>query len=256
MKAVTGVRSDRGDVVRRSYPAIAGVNAPASPYGPTTREVLGLEEDRVGDPRLLRVEGELSDDALIDAFIARYPKARGNEGRWFLEEPVHQEGQLYQAKLAAHPGATADERMRLLAEARAEYEGPVGVQYFDTTFSVDKTISLAHASALASAVEARQAGDLQTAAKWEARAAGIWAEIEQSVRLYVNYMQGEAAFVRTGHHGRRIDGGCAYLLNSQAHAGTACAFTFWPARQARDLARCLRRSPAEARFSTHNRASK
>ena len=26
----------------------------------------------------------------------------------------------------------------------AEYEGPVGVQYFDTTFSVDKTISLAH----------------------------------------------------------------------------------------------------------------
>ena len=36
--------------------------------------------------------------------------------------------------------------MRLLAEARAEYEGPVGVQYFDTTFSVDKTISLAHAS--------------------------------------------------------------------------------------------------------------
>jgi hypothetical protein len=49
---------------------------------------------------------------------------------------------LYQAKLAAHPGATEDERMRLLAEARAEYEGLVGVQYFDTTFSVDKTISL------------------------------------------------------------------------------------------------------------------
>ena len=35
---------------------------------------------------------------------------------------------LYQAKLAAHPGATADERMRLLTEARAEYDGPVGVQ--------------------------------------------------------------------------------------------------------------------------------
>ena len=62
---------------------------------------------------------------------------------------------IYQAKLSAHPGATADERMRLLAEARAEYEGPVGVQYFDTTFSVDKTISLAHASALASARDAK-----------------------------------------------------------------------------------------------------
>jgi hypothetical protein len=41
---------------------------------------------------------------------------------------------------------------------------------------------------------------------WEARAAGIWAEIDRSVRLYVKYMQGQAAFVRTGHHGRRING--------------------------------------------------
>jgi conjugative relaxase-like TrwC/TraI family protein len=96
--------------------------------------------------------------------------------------------------------------MRLLAEARAEYEGPVGVQYFDTTFSVDKTISLAHASALASAVEARQTGEQRAAAEWEARAAGIWAEIEKSVRLYVAHMQREAGFVRTGHHGQRIDG--------------------------------------------------
>ena len=41
---------------------------------------------------------------------------------------------------------------------------------------------------------------------WEARATGIWAEIEKSVRLYVGYMQQQAAFVRTGHHGRRVDG--------------------------------------------------
>jgi conjugative relaxase-like TrwC/TraI family protein len=96
--------------------------------------------------------------------------------------------------------------MRLLAEARAEYEGPVGVQFFDITFSVDKTISLAHASALASAREAKEAGDLKAAAGWEARAAGIWAEIEKSVRLYVQHVQGHAAYVRTGHHGRRING--------------------------------------------------
>jgi conjugative relaxase-like TrwC/TraI family protein len=113
---------------------------------------------------------------------------------------------LYQAKLAGRPGATADERMRLLAEARAEYQGPVGVQYFDTTYSVDKTISLAHASALASAREAKDAGNPREAARWEARAAGIWGEIEKSVRLYVKYMQGQAAYVRTGHHGRRING--------------------------------------------------
>jgi conjugative relaxase-like TrwC/TraI family protein len=113
---------------------------------------------------------------------------------------------IYQAKLAAHPGATADERMRLLAEARAEYDGPVGVQYFDTTFSVDKTISLAHASALASARDAQRAGDMKAAKMWEARVAGIWAQIDKSVRLYVKYMQGQSAYVRIGHHGRRIGG--------------------------------------------------
>ena len=84
--------------------------------------------------------------------------------------------------------------MWLLAEARAEYEGPVGVQHFDTTFSVDKTISLAHASALASAVEATRAGDLRQAEEWESRAAGIWAEIETAVRLYVAHMQGVRKF--------------------------------------------------------------
>jgi conjugative relaxase-like TrwC/TraI family protein len=145
----------------------------------------------------------------FEPLYGQFLDPRDPTGQSYLGSPPRVNAELaaiYQAKLAAHPGATADERMRLLTEARAEYEGPVGVQYFDTTFSVDKTISLAHASALASAVEARQAGDLRTATEWEARAAGIWAEIEKSVRLYVRYMQGEAAYVRTGHHGRRIDG--------------------------------------------------
>jgi conjugative relaxase-like TrwC/TraI family protein len=145
----------------------------------------------------------------FEPLYGQFLDPRDPDGQTYLGSPprVNAElGALYQAKLAAHPGATADERMRLLTEARAEYEGPVGVQYFDTTFSVDKTISLAHASALASAVEARDAGDAKAAEAWEARAAGIWAEIEESVRLYVGHMQGEAAYVRTGHHGRRING--------------------------------------------------
>jgi AAA domain/TrwC relaxase len=145
----------------------------------------------------------------FEPLYGQFLDPRDPSGRTYLGSPPRVNAELaaiYQGKLAARPGATADERMRLLAEARAEYEGPVGVQYFDTTFSVDKTISLAHASALASAVEARQAGDLRTATEWEARAAGIWAEIEKSVRLYARYMQGAAGYVRTGHHGRRIDG--------------------------------------------------
>jgi conjugative relaxase-like TrwC/TraI family protein len=145
----------------------------------------------------------------FELLYGQFLDPRDPAGRTYLGSPPRVNAELraiYQAKLAARPGATADERMRLLTEARAEYEGPVGVQYFDTTFSVDKTISLAHASALASARQAQQAGDVRLAGQWEARAAGIWAEIEKSVRLYIAHMQGEAGFVRTGHHGRRIDG--------------------------------------------------
>jgi hypothetical protein len=145
----------------------------------------------------------------FEPLYGQFLDPRDPSGQTYLGSPPRVNAELaalYQAKLAAHPGATAGERMRLLTEARTEYEGPVGVQYFDTTFSVDKTISLAHPSALASAIEARQAGDLEPAGEWEARAAGIWAEIETSVRQYVGHMQREAGFVRTGHHGRRIGG--------------------------------------------------
>jgi conjugative relaxase-like TrwC/TraI family protein len=145
----------------------------------------------------------------FEPLYGQFLDPRDPTGSTFLGGPPRVNAELaalYQAKLAAHPGATADERMRLLAEARAEHSGPVGVQYFDTTFSVDKSISLAHASALASAVEARQDGDDQAAQLWEARAAGIWVEIEKSVRLYIAHMQREAGYVRTGHHGRRVNG--------------------------------------------------
>ena len=143
----------------------------------------------------------------FEPLYGQFLDPRDPSGQTYLGSPPRVNAELsalYQAKLTAHPGVTADERMRLLTEARTEYDGSVGVQYFDTTFSVDKTISLARASALASAVEARQADDLEAAAQWEARAAGIWAEIEKSVRLYVDHMQAEARFVRTGHHGRRV----------------------------------------------------
>src|SRR6266699_6406712 len=100
----------------------------------------------------------------FEPLYGQFLDPRDSSGRTYLGSPPRVNAELsaiYQAKLAAHPGATADERMRLLAEARAEYEGPVGVQYFDTTFSVDTTTSLTHASALASAVAARQAGHLR-----------------------------------------------------------------------------------------------
>ncbi len=88
----------------------------------------------------------------FEPLFGQFLDPRDPAGKTFLGSPPRVNAELaaiYRAKLAARQGATADDRMRLLAEARSEYGGPVGVQYFDTTFSVDKTISLAHASALA-----------------------------------------------------------------------------------------------------------
>jgi hypothetical protein len=46
-------------------------------------------------PRFLSVDGELDGDALEDAFITRYPSARLNTARWFLDKPVHQQNQTW-----------------------------------------------------------------------------------------------------------------------------------------------------------------
>ena len=110
---------------------------------------------------------------------------------------------IYQLKLQAEPGATAERRAQLLTEARAEAPKTV-VRYYDTTLSPDKTITLAHASALAAAKEARAEGDIKAAELWESRAAGIWEEIISATRVYIEHQQQEAGYVRTGHHGQRV----------------------------------------------------
>src|SRR5260370_37540266 len=77
----------------------------------------------------------------FEPLYGQFLDPRDPSGETYLGSPPRVNAELstiYQAKLAADPGATADERMRLLAEARAEYDGPVGVQDFHNTFSVDQ----------------------------------------------------------------------------------------------------------------------
>jgi hypothetical protein len=112
---------------------------------------------------------------------------------------------LFEEKKAQEPGLTRERERALWIEARAEVKS-AGVMFWDSTFSVDKTISLAHATALASAEKARLAGDLRECKMWEDRATSVWAEIEKAAREWVTYAQSESRIVRTGHHGRRLDG--------------------------------------------------
>ena len=144
----------------------------------------------------------------FEPLYGQFRDLRDPTGQTYLGAPPRANKQLrerYQAKLAAEPGATARRRTELWIEARAQTPN-VGAQYFDSTFSVDKTITLAHATATANAVQAQLDGDLAAAREWEARATSIWAEIEQSVRRYIAHVQRECGYVRTGHHGRRVDG--------------------------------------------------
>ncbi|HVB44053.1 MAG TPA: MobF family relaxase [Streptosporangiaceae bacterium] len=106
--------------------------------------------------------------------------------------------EIYAALLAAEPHATAERRDQLMVEAKARVRTPD--LYWDATFSVSKSVSLFHASALANAVAAAQAGDLAAAATWQEVADGIWAAVMEGNAAGLDYLQHEAGQTRAGYH--------------------------------------------------------
>jgi hypothetical protein len=95
----------------------------------------------------------------------RLTDMRDPAGQTHMGAPARVNKQLserYQARLAAEPGATAQRRTELWIEPRAETPN-VGAQYFDSMFSVDKTITLVQGTATANAVQAQLDGDLDAA---------------------------------------------------------------------------------------------
>jgi hypothetical protein len=110
---------------------------------------------------------------------------------------------------AAHPYASAVE----LAEVRAAERGrdPHQVPYFDLTVSAVKSVSVLHASYRVSARQARNRGDYAKAAAFDARADELEDAVLDSAREAVSWLDGYAAYTRTGHHSARTgewrDGG-------------------------------------------------
>ena len=102
------------------------------------------------------------------------------------------------------PEATAERRAELLIEAKSQVRLPV--QYFDVTFSVSKSITLLHASAMANAVQAETGNDSKAAAYWRQAAADVWACIEEGNQAALDYLQREAGYTRSGYHGRQANG--------------------------------------------------
>jgi conjugative relaxase-like TrwC/TraI family protein len=144
--------------------------------GPVERKVFEPLYGRHLDPR----------DPLGETRLGRVP------GRYRLAE------EIYAAMLAAEPEATAERRAQLMIEAKAEVRTPD--LYWDATFSVSKSISLFHASALANAAAAAKRGDPEAAQAWEEVADGIWDAIMEGNAAALDYLQREAGQTRAGYH--------------------------------------------------------
>jgi flagellar biosynthesis GTPase FlhF len=120
---------------------------------------------------------------------------------------------IHAAMLAAEPEATAERRAELLIEAKAQVRTPD--LYWDVTFSVSKSISLFHASALANASAAAQRGDLGAVRAWEDVADGIWEAIMEGNAAALDYLQREAGQTRAGYHpGGRWEDARAWVIAS------------------------------------------
>ncbi len=132
----------------------------------------------------------------------RDPSGQGRLGR--APQQFRSAEAIYTTLLALEPEATAERRAELLIEAKSQVRTPV--QYFDATFSVSKSITLLHASAMANAAKAASQGDLEAAAYWQQSADDVWECIQSGNRAALEYLQREAGYTRSGYHGRQADG--------------------------------------------------
>jgi hypothetical protein len=145
--------------------------------------------------------------APFERLYGQFLDPRDASGQTHLGRPPRQyqdAEQIYQAMAAAEPEATAERRAQLRIEAKTQARA--AVYFFDATFSVSKSISLLHASALANAVQAAEQGDLEGAAYWQDAAEQVWAAIAAGDAAAMTYLQDEAGYTRAGYHGRRVDG--------------------------------------------------
>jgi hypothetical protein len=77
------------------------------------------------------------------------------------------------------------------------------VPYFDLTVSAVKSVSVLHASYRVSARQARERGDQDQAAVFDAHADEIEAVLMDSAREAVAWLEQHATYTRTGHHSAR-----------------------------------------------------
>jgi hypothetical protein len=144
--------------------------------------------------------GGIVERAVFEPLYGKHLDPRDPAGQTRLGRALSQfrsADETYQALLAAEPEATAERRAQLLVEAKSLTRTPD--LYWDATFSVSKSISLFHASALANGAAATR-GDLEAARRWEQVARDIWEAIMEGNAAALDYLQREAGQTRAGYH--------------------------------------------------------
>jgi len=107
--------------------------------------------------------------------------------------------QHYAELTGKEPNATPERLEELEIEARRKHRTPVN--FFDYTFSVDKSTSLLHAALESAALQAEKTGNTQDADRYRTLVELTENAIMDANQAALEYMQDEAGYSRAGHHG-------------------------------------------------------
>ena len=129
--------------------------------------------------------------------------------------------------LDREPHATAERRLELEREAH-QLARPLPL-YTDFTVSFQKSISLLHASIRENARRAREAGDQDEAAHWDAQERKFMQILKDAHAQVVHHVEEWAGYTRTGSHARRIHGEETGRWEKAGLVGTG-----WPQGTSRD----------------------
>jgi len=125
-------------------------------------------------------DGQIIDRAVFERLYGQFidprdPAGQARLGR--MPQRFRSAEEIYAVLTALEPEATAERRAELAIEAKSQVRTPV--QYFDAPFSVSKSITLLHASAMASAARAAREGDGAAVSYWQQAADDVWACIQE-----------------------------------------------------------------------------
>jgi conjugative relaxase-like TrwC/TraI family protein len=138
-------------------------------------------------------------DVAPDGSPLETPGARAcyERQRATLDDRIEAEVAAKVAALGAFPTEREIREIRLMVRAGQRNSVP----FFDLTLSMTKSVSVTHASYLAAARQARQAGDQAGAARCEAKAEEIIEAVREGAQAVVRAAEQRAGYIRTGHHG-------------------------------------------------------